>query len=540
MPNNLILPAASKSTSRSSSKGLRSRVQFAPLSFTPAVVTLLFGKASRVFAAFVSFHYLQDRVALPLYLFFVTLGAAVTLLLLQRPWNGKRIGSKRGRRVLLAGGFLAATLYIWTAGLRSAGPIRTLLIDGAELPLIYMFAVLTRRELPEKRKTRGAICMLLAYCLLIWDASGHVPDVREIEHSKFGQRAEHMVGRLTHSGWMNDGSERTKTVHGMGGGGGGNDELVGGFGVDEEGMAHEGHHGRRRLLTTFRPRVKGSGGMKDAFVEGTALRCEFGVILVMTASVLVQIGRGFSRRLAVELGGAKRHFALSMGSAVLWVTPLALLSWMSNSTGALLSLQAIGGITRMRVTTSHAIGFFAVGFLWLVLPFYIRAIVSTAVSSQMMMQASVVIPFFMAALAVSFVGGSSSAGGLSWVLLMAFLLECVGVSLMMAGGVKRGLSELPIDATPSHAGHGSMGGEQGQGSSHTLGVGATSGLRDGNNSGASVSQSNSNASASATTSGAMVGATAAGVTNTAGGHGVTANGVTGGTERGDRADGDVR
>lgn len=451
MPNNLVLPKAgskggSKSGSRSgskSSRGSRPTGASPPLGFIPAFATLTLGKASRVFAAFVSFHYLQDRVALPLYLFFVTLGAAACLLLLQRPWNGKRIGSKRGRRVVIAGGILAVTLYIWTAGLRSAGPLRTLLIDGAELPLLYLFAVLSRRELPEKRKTRGAACMLLAYCLLVWDASGHAPDFKEIERSPLGQQAEHTIGRLA-----NKTSELSHIAHlGAQKGGEVDDSNEMDARVEVGGDADDAHV-RRRLLTTYDPPVKGSGSVRDAFVEGTPLRSEMGVLLVLVASVLMQSSRAFTRRLATELGGAKRHFALSTTAACGWLTPLALLSWMSSSTGAVLSLSVVGGITRIRLTTGHVVGFVMVGFLWLVLPYYVRAIVSTALPQRTMVQSGVVVPFLMACLTVVVFGAGGSAGGISWILVAAFVLDSVGISLMMAGGgVKRSLSELPIDTS---------------------------------------------------------------------------------------------
>lgn len=465
MPNNLVIPSSSSSSrTTSSSKMIKSRNAASPsLSFASAIGTLTFGKASRVFAAFVSFHYLQDRVALPLYLLFVTFGAALTLLLLQRPWRGKRIGAKRAKKVLLAGGLLVTTLYTWTAGLRSAGPLRTLLVDGAELPLLYLFAVVTRRELPEKRKTRGAVLMLIAYCLLIWDASGHVPDVSELEKSRFGQRAEHMVDRFRHrhpdSERAHTGQEQPHANHHE------SDQLVAGFGEDDQfnnDRSFRQAAGRRKLLTTFQPNVKGPGGVKDAFIEGTALRCEVGVVLVLLSSVLVQGGRGFSRRLATELGGAKRHFALSMSAAVVWVTPLAILSWVSSSiAGSVLSLQAVGGITRIDITTSHMIGFLGVGFLWLVLPYYSRAVVSTSVSTNVMMHSAVVSPFVMAVFVTEVFGGAKEAGGLSWILFVAFVLECLGVSLMMAGGAgsskaSQMISELPIDQTgaTSNAGAG--------------------------------------------------------------------------------------
>lgn len=462
MPNNLVLPKAgskggSKPGSRSgskSSRGSRPSGVSPPLSFVPAFATLILGKASRVFAAFVSFHYLQDRVALPLYLFFVTLGAASCLNLLQRPWNGKRIGSKRGRRVLIAGGILAVTLYIWTAGLRSAGPLRTLLIDGAELPLLYLFAVISRRELPERRKTRGAACMLFAYCLLIWDASGHAPDFRDIERSPLGQKAELTIGKIANKTT----SELSHIAHLGAHKGGETDEVneVDAGGLDGEGQGQ----GRRRLLTTYDPPVKGTGSVRDAFVEGTPLRSEMGVLLVLVASVVMQSSRAFTRRLATELGGAKRHFALSTTAACGWLTPLALVSWMSSSTGAVLSLSVIGGITRIRLTGGHVVGFVMVGFLWLVLPYYVRAIVSTALPQRTMVQSGVVVPFLMACVTSVVFGVGMSAGGVSWILVAAFVLDSVGISLMMAGGgVKRSLSELPIDT--SGASRTSLGGKSG-------------------------------------------------------------------------------
>lgn len=339
----------------------------------------------------------------------------------------------------MAGAILATTLYIWTAGLRSAGPLRTLLVDGAELPLLYLFAVVSRRELPERRKTRGAILMLMAYLLLIWDASGHVPALRELEKSGIAQKAESTIGRianktgaeLSHMARLGNNDDGNK----MGGGGG----------------------RRRRLLTTYDPPVKGSGSMRDAFVEGTALRCEIGVLLVLAASVVMQSSRAFTRRLATELGGAKRHFALSTTVACGWLTPLAVLSWVSSSSGAVLSLSVIGGITRIELTGGHVLGFVMVGFLWLVLPYYVRAIVSTAIPQRTMVQSGVVIPFIMACVTSMVFGAGASAGGVSWILVAAFLLDCVGISLMMAGGVKRNLSELPIDS--SGASRTSVGGE---------------------------------------------------------------------------------
>ncbi len=442
MPNNLVVPGGagskgsrvgSRSTvvggSASSVAGSRSGV--VALRSSTALCTLIFGKASRVFAAFVSFHYLQDKVALPLYLFFVGAGASIFLLALQRPWKGRRVGARRARRVILAGAMLASTLYVWTAGLRSAGPLRTMLIDGAELPLLYLFAVLSRREMPEKRRTRGAALMMMAYALLIWDASGRAPELKQIEPARF----RHHGNPPTEADVQLNVTFKKPPAK---------EDVT----IDSDAV----QHGRklqsvgRHLLNTYNPPVAGSGRIRDAFVEGTPLRSEIGVVLVLIASVIMQSSRSFTRRLATELGGAKRHFALSLTCATAWLAPLALLSQVFPAGGAVLSLSVIGGITRMKVTGSHALGFATVGFLWLVVPYYVRAIVSTRLSQKAMTRTNVVVPFLMAAAVSTLLGAASSAGGLSWILAVAAMLNFTGISLMMAPGSKRALSELPIDS----------------------------------------------------------------------------------------------
>lgn len=459
MPNNLVLPkTGSTGGSKGSVKGARSTPKVGrstsaavsqsssavSLSTSTAFATLVFGKASRVFAAFVSFHYLQDKVALPLYLFFVTAGASLFLLGLQRPWNGRRIGQRRTKKIFLAGAILALTLYTWTAGLRSAGPLRTLLVDGAELPLLYLFAIVSRRELPEKRKSRGALLMLLAYILLIWDASGDVPDIQDLEKTKLGHKAEETLQRIANKTshltalGQNDKQRQDAEVA--------NRKLQSMSLAQSTDIQSTSKFALRRLLGTYKPPVPGSGRVRDAFVEGTPLRSEIGVVLVLIASVIMQSSRSFTRRLATELGGAKRHFALSLSSATLCLTPLAFASYLSSSTGALLSLSVIGGITRLQLSFGHALGFAAVGFLWLVVPYYVRAIVSTSISQRVMLQSGVVIPFVMAAATSVVLGAAKSAGGVSWILIAAFVLDTVGISMMMApGGVKRSLSELPLD-----------------------------------------------------------------------------------------------
>jgi hypothetical protein len=464
MPNNLVLPKGNPAPSGSRGRG-SGTVGGAAAALTPAaaLAVLSLGKLSRVAAAFLTFTYLDSPLPLPLYLFIVTLSAAVLLCALQRPWRGRRIGAKRAKKIALAGALTAAMLYVWSAGLRSAGPLRALLIDGAELPLLYVFAVASGRELAERRKSRGAFLMLAAYALLIYDASGHAPDIAELERTRIAQKAEASLGqfgRLTKVGvdhLRHHGIPAAPPPVDAGVAAAGNDPAAA-LGARRRLLAMFSRP-RRRLLTASQPRVPPSGSMRDAFVEGTPLRAELGVLLVLAASVIMQASRPFTRRLAHELGGAKRHFALTVAASSAVLSPLAGLSYVSSSSGAFLSMAVLGGGDRVPMNAAHVLGFAAVGFLWLVLPYYIRAIVSTAVEQRTMLQAGVVVPFALAAVGSTVFGLAARAGGVSWILVAAFLFDAAGLSMMVAaGGSQRtALSELPLDSRTSVS---SIGGPQ--------------------------------------------------------------------------------
>jgi hypothetical protein len=483
MANNIMLPSSGSTGPVGGSRARMAGSSSAPagtnahpssssstrLSLSSALALLTVGKLSRVIAAFASFFYLQSSLPLPLYLFLVTFSATVALLSLQRPWaHSRRIGPKRAKRLLLAGAILAVMLYVWSAGLRSAGPLRTLLIDGAELPLLYVYAVASGRELPERRRTHGAALMLVAYALLVWDASGHAPGLVQLERTKIGRKAEKQFGRFSSitAEHLHNLAHKVDLVahpHQVRDGG----LMPPNAALPDAalpGAAQKGaRHLRRRLLRTTDDdgdagagdreateammRRRGSGSLWDVFVEGTPLRSEVGVILVLVASVIMQASRPFTRRLAAELGGAKRHFALSVTSATMCLSPLALVSYLSASSGALLSLTTeVGG--RVPMNAAHILGFFAIGFLWLVLPYYVRAIVSSAMDQRTALQAGVVVPFAVAAVGSGLFGFADEAGGLSWLLFAAFVLDIAGLSMMVGAGgsSKRALSELPLDS----------------------------------------------------------------------------------------------
>lgn len=183
MPNNLVVESATRRASPSSGS---------------AFALFASGKTMRAVAAFAAFHALRShRLPVLFYLLVATSGAAISVLAVQQPWNGKPISSNKFVKVskswmmdlvfvcggdrrkmypsrtldrihvyiptrslqqlFLGGLILASTLTLWTLGLRECGPLRTLIMDGAEMPLYYLFSVYMKREKTDRRKTKGTI-----------------------------------------------------------------------------------------------------------------------------------------------------------------------------------------------------------------------------------------------------------------------------------------------------------------------------------------------------------------------------------------------
>lgn len=492
------------------------------LSLRSALAVLCGGKVARVAAAFATFRFLRGADGSPLffYLFCVVAGASAVLLSLQRPWSGRRIGAKRWRKIAASGAMLAATLCAWVAGVKSCGPLRALLVDGAELPLLYASSIIRRRELPERRKTRGALLMLAAYALLVYDASGRAPGLADIEESPLVHRAGESVGALRHKT-----AEEISRLSAAASRARGQEQLPEQLAVRRRGLLGNGDiaalmaavdavppmaplrslaavapvvdstplslmprviYGvrdralaagdalrrlsrvqisggaaglspwqmvaldgvpvgqkplRRSLLSLFDSDIDGDGSgdgfFHELLVDGSAVRAELGVLLVLLASVLMQASRPHTRRLATELGGSKRQFSLSVTAAAGIVSLLAIGAALASSRG--LVTPAAASTTSLLSVAQYA----TVGILWLVAPYYIRALVAPVLSQRTLLRVGVVVPFLLAAAADVASGGEG--GGLSLLLIIAFFMVAAGMTFMVGGSQnKRPLSDLPV------------------------------------------------------------------------------------------------
>jgi len=185
MPNNLVVGGGRSSKNGVSGTG-------------SAFLLFALGKTFRALAAFAAFHALRSH-HLPalLFLFIATAGAALSVVAVQRPWNGKPISSQKVSKLILGGIILAVTLALWTLGLRECGPLRTLVMDGAEMPLYYLFSVYTNREKADKRRTKGTVLIIIAYLLLMFDASNRAPSGHGLlQKTRMGRELDEKIVRL--------------------------------------------------------------------------------------------------------------------------------------------------------------------------------------------------------------------------------------------------------------------------------------------------------------------------------------------------------
>lgn len=422
-------------------------------------------------------------------------------------------------QIAASGAMLAATLCAWVAGVKSCGPLRALLVDGAELPLLYASSIIRRRELPERRKTRGALLMLAAYALLVYDASGRAPGLADIEESPLVHRAGESVGALRHKtaeeiSRLSAAAARARgqeqlpeqlavrrrallatadmaasvaavdavlpvplrslaAIAPVAGGtppslmprvmsgirelafdaggtlrrlsrvqiGGGVDGVSPRQLVTLDNVPTGQKPSHRSLLSLFDSDIDGDGSgdgfFHELLVDGSAVRAELGVLLVLLASVLMQASRPHTRRLATELGGSKRQFSLSVTAAAGIVSLLAIGAALASSRG--LVTPAVASTTSLLSVAQYA----TVGILWLVAPYYIRALVAPVLSQRTLLRVGVVVPFLLAAAADVASGGEG--GGLSLLLIIAFVMVAAGMTFMVGGSQnKRPLSDLPV------------------------------------------------------------------------------------------------
>ncbi|KAJ8907811.1 hypothetical protein NDN08_007915 [Rhodosorus marinus] len=127
-----------------------------------------------VVAVYFCFHLLSNE-PLPWVVFTLFSTAAAILCALNKPWRARKITRRVLYKILESGALHMTVLLLWSFGLRLLGPLRTLMIEGAELPLSYLLNRGATGKPLSKRKKQGLVLMLVAYTLVAMDASVGLP-----------------------------------------------------------------------------------------------------------------------------------------------------------------------------------------------------------------------------------------------------------------------------------------------------------------------------------------------------------------------------
>ncbi|KAA8496560.1 hypothetical protein FVE85_0289 [Porphyridium purpureum] len=520
MPNNLMIgknaPGASIVTASSAARAGAIRADNADASRMvinsgSARLVMALTHVARVLGVFVSFSMMSAprlaeddaatannailaHIPVPLCVCLYMLAAASVLLAMQMPWKGRKIGTPRLKRLVLnALGYLACHLA-WMFGLKRCGPMRAFLMEGAELPMLYVYATLSGKEKPSRMKTRGALLILMAYVLIMYDASGEAKTpavVTKAEHG-FLEKTHLGIEKLQHVMHdMNSRAPEDNPFHRPAAAA--DDENLQNrkhrfradvysrrhllaeevFSIDTQlASSHAGFaEGRRHLLSAEQinqgeeaedaerveegnfsaqniSRARDSNGSRldpekkslsrremEAIISSTkdtvGIRGEIGVLLILLSSMLTQLFREENRKLATEVGGAKRYYSMMVTCAAFLSCPIGLLacfftkSWLQPGD----IMHAVGGST-------------FIGFFYVVIPFYVRSLVSTALGQRSLLKMSMVIPFLIAGIFSAFYNGIEPGGFSLW-LLSAFALDIAGMMYMTNSSRPVKAYELP-------------------------------------------------------------------------------------------------
>eukprot|EP01104_Vermistella_antarctica_P019121 TRINITY_DN7343_c0_g1_i1.p1 TRINITY_DN7343_c0_g1~~TRINITY_DN7343_c0_g1_i1.p1 ORF type:complete len:723 (+),score=137.56 TRINITY_DN7343_c0_g1_i1:253-2421(+) len=250
------------------------------------ILILCITKGLRVAALYEQFdhlHHLQYPV--PLYTFLVVFFAAVIFMVIQRPWNGKRLRKDQWVRVAAYAVVLLANLLLLGYGLKHYGPVRTVLSsDYADITLVYIVSAFSIKKTMDSSKVKGAILLAVGYFLLYWLDF-------EVPNQKIG--------------FMNTGTiDVTREVvdpNVVDAGGG----IAGGVDQDNELAADQ----------------------YFSFYFFEVPENMVGGIAIALSVVLAVVRKNISRRFSAEIGGPKRLFSYALAIGAVVMSPLALVEY---------------------------------------------------------------------------------------------------------------------------------------------------------------------------------------------------------------------
>ncbi|CAN1122564.1 hypothetical protein LINPERPRIM_LOCUS2798 [Linum perenne] len=134
---------------------------------TPLQIIHVIGNFLRIWSVYSMYRYLtQTGASVALFIFCCLLPSSLLFLVMQRPWKGRPLSNQQVVPSIINGVITALYFSMWGKGLKSCGPVRTILAEYAGAVLGVLSAVLYGRGSHVWKKAGGLIAMLLSFYLL--------------------------------------------------------------------------------------------------------------------------------------------------------------------------------------------------------------------------------------------------------------------------------------------------------------------------------------------------------------------------------------
>eukprot|EP00899_Mesostigma_viride_P000998 jgi/Mesvir1/1089/Mv17601-RA.1 len=176
-----------------------------PVSHVPFTAFYAILQFLRLLSVYSAYTYLVSHdSSVVQFVFFLLLGASALFSLIYHPWAGVAPPGARTTAAAANGLLLALSHALWAYGLRTCGPVRTILAEYTGLALTTITSILFGRRSGQQRaaKLQGLLAMGAAMYLL---ALGGLPEFLETLPARLGFAEVHFQGALT-GGALEDGS----------------------------------------------------------------------------------------------------------------------------------------------------------------------------------------------------------------------------------------------------------------------------------------------------------------------------------------------
>ncbi|CAI0451040.1 unnamed protein product [Linum tenue] len=149
-----------------------------PFRHTPLQIIHVIGNFLRIWSVYSMYRYLiQTGSSVGLFIFCCLLPSSLLFLAMQKPWKGRPLSNQQVVPSIINGVITALYFSMWGKGLKSCGPVRTILAEYAGAVLGVLSAALYGQGKHLWKKVGGLVAMMLSFYLLSrgWAMGTHSP-----------------------------------------------------------------------------------------------------------------------------------------------------------------------------------------------------------------------------------------------------------------------------------------------------------------------------------------------------------------------------